>query len=68
MAQTVGYKLTENEEEGGGENKQDQVLTTIYTGVQKIIQVLGLSSDATQQTNKGLVAMGQKMDGFGRKH
>ena len=65
MAQAVEYRLTENV---GSRNKKEQVLTTMYTDVPKIIQELGLSREETLQTNKGLVAMGQKMDGFGRKH
>ena len=35
----------------------------MYTDVQKIIQELGRTREETQQTNKGLVAMGQKLMG-----
>ena len=58
MAKTVEYKLTENEE---GDNKQAQVLTSMYTGVRKIIHELGQNREETKQTNKGIVAMEQKL-------
>ena len=62
MAQTVEYKLTENEERN---NKIEQVPTSMYTDVQKITHELGQNLDATKQTNKGLVATGRKLRGLG---
>ena len=61
MAQTVERKLTENEESN---DNQEQVLDTMYTNIQKIIQEKGLSRDATMRTNKELVSMDQKLKGW----
>ena len=61
MAQSVEYKLTENEERNN--NKPDQVSTSMYTDVRKIIQELGVkprSNEARDSCN------GPKIDGFGR--
>ena len=61
MAQTVESKLTENEERN---DTKDLVLTAMYNDMQKITHELGLNRGATQQTNKELVAMGQKLKGW----
>ena len=58
MAQTVGNKLPEHEERN---DKQEKVLTTMYTEVQKIIHGLVLSREETKQNNKELLAMGHKL-------
>ena len=61
MAQTVENKLTENEERN---DKHEQVLDTLYTDMQEIIQELLLNREATTKTNKELVPMGQKLKGL----
>ena len=56
LARTIENKLTGN---GERNDKQEQVLETQYTNVQKIMQELGLSREASMKTNKELVAMGK---------
>ena len=61
LAQAVEIKLTENEQRNG---KKEQVLETLHTGPHQIIHELGLNREATLETKKALVPMGQKLKGW----
>ena len=62
MAQTVENKLTENEERNV---KREQILDTLRSNMQKIIQELGLNRVSEQTADKALVPTGQKSRGQG---
>ena len=62
MAQSVDYKLTENE---GRNGKQEKVPNSMYTDMLKLSKALGANREEAQH---GSSCNGSKTEWFGRKH